>query len=108
MKQNQRQALMTDQVILSNIAQTRNNFRSLILSLNNDQINQVPEGFSNNIVWNYGHAICTFLLLTYGKTNQVVAMDVKHGLKNSKREASLWVIGEAMTLKNWLNLMFQV
>lgn len=63
---------MSQSTAIQNIIQTRKNFQALIAGLDGDQLNQVPDGFSNNIIWNYGHAICTMLLLTYGRIGQQI------------------------------------
>lgn len=35
-----------------------------------DQINHIPSGFNNNILWNCAHVIAVHQMLTYGLTNQ--------------------------------------
>jgi hypothetical protein len=55
------------------IRTTRNNFLKLIEGLTGEQLNSVPEGFNNNIAWNFGHIIVTQQLLC----------DVRAGLKNN-------------------------
>lgn len=46
--------------------QTRVNALKLIEGLNTKQLNFIPEGFSNNIIWNLGHMMATQQLLVYG------------------------------------------
>ncbi|MDN3670045.1 DinB family protein [Echinicola jeungdonensis] len=48
---------------INNIIQTRKNFINLISDLDIDQLNQIPEGYNNNIIWNFGHIIVTQQLL---------------------------------------------
>lgn len=55
------------------IRTTRNNFLKLIEGLTDEQLNKIPEGFNNNIAWNFGHIIVTQQLLC----------NVRIGLKNS-------------------------
>lgn len=50
---------------ISHITQTRENFTKLIDSLSTDQLNQIPDGFNNNLIWNYAHNIVTMQLLCY-------------------------------------------
>lgn len=45
--------------------QSRKNFVSLMNELSIDQLNQIPEGFNNSIIWNFGHTIITQQVLCY-------------------------------------------
>ena len=45
---------------------TRNNILGLIDELSVSQLNAIPEGFNNNIIWHIGHLLATQQLLTYG------------------------------------------
>jgi molecular chaperone GrpE (heat shock protein) len=44
---------------------TRTNFLNLLNEFSLEQINQIPEGFSNNLIWNFGHLVVTQQLLCY-------------------------------------------
>ncbi|WP_375561387.1 DinB family protein [Bernardetia sp. OM2101] len=44
---------------------TRTNFLNLLNEFSLAQINQVPQGFSNNLIWNFGHLVVTQQLLCY-------------------------------------------
>ena len=49
--------------------------RALYLSffdLSLDQLNKIPQGFSNNLIWNIGHSIVVQQLLIYRASNQPV------------------------------------
>ena len=45
--------------------QTRKNILKRIERLSVDQMNTIPKGFNNNLVWNLGHIITTQQLLVY-------------------------------------------
>jgi hypothetical protein len=47
------------------IDKTRTNFLNLVNSLTIEQLNKIPEGFNNNIAWNFGHAIVSQQTLCY-------------------------------------------
>jgi hypothetical protein len=47
------------------LRKTRSNLLEQIKDLNNEQFNQVPEGFNNNIIWNLGHVIATQQGMSY-------------------------------------------
>jgi len=48
------------------IRHSRKNLITLLEPYSLDQLNQVPSGFSNNLIWNFGHAIISQQLLCYG------------------------------------------
>ena len=54
---------------------TRNNFITLVNGLNIDQLNKIPEGFNNNIAWNFCHAVVTTQALTYRLAGLEVTID---------------------------------
>lgn len=45
---------------------TRKNTLGIYNNYNFDQLNAIPAGFNNNLLWNAGHVIATMELLTYG------------------------------------------
>jgi hypothetical protein len=44
---------------------TRTNFLNLLNEFSLEQINQIPQGFSNNLIWNFGHLVVTQQILCY-------------------------------------------
>lgn len=44
---------------------TRSNIQKIMDGYTIEQLNQIPEAFSNNLIWNYGHVIVTQQLLVY-------------------------------------------
>ncbi|MFT7613934.1 MAG: hypothetical protein ACI9J3_002914 [Parvicellaceae bacterium] len=44
---------------------TRDNFIKLVDALVPSELDKIPGGFSNNIIWNFGHAIASQQLLCY-------------------------------------------
>jgi len=50
--------------------QVRNNIAGLIKAYRLEQLNRVPDGFNNNLIWNAGHVIATAELLTFGLAGQ--------------------------------------
>jgi hypothetical protein len=61
--------------ILRSTQQTRANMLSLMKPLHLDQLNLIPEGFRNNLVWNFGHVIVTQQLLCYGLSGLKLLVD---------------------------------
>lgn len=53
------------QKVLEIIQQTRSNFLALVEGLNIEQLNKVPQGFNNNIIWNYAHIISAQQIICY-------------------------------------------
>lgn len=54
--------------IFQNTLKTREQFIQLMKGLTIEELNQIPEGFRNNIIWNFGHIVVTTLALCYQRT----------------------------------------
>lgn len=54
--------------IFTQIRHTRVQFTELINQLNINQLNKIPVGFRNNIIWNYGHIAVTTPILCYHRS----------------------------------------
>ncbi|WP_020528013.1 DinB family protein [Flexithrix dorotheae] len=65
---------------------SRNNILKIIESHSIDDLNKIPEGFNNNLVWNFGHIIVTQQLLTYGLAGLELNLDM--GIVNKFRKGS--------------------
>ncbi|MFD1771960.1 DinB family protein [Sphingobacterium suaedae] len=50
------------------IINTRRAFIELVDKLSIDELNQIPEGFNNNIIWNFGHIVVSTQTLCYVRT----------------------------------------
>jgi hypothetical protein len=47
------------------IKQTKANFLALVEGLSTEQLNKIPEGFKNNIIWNFAHTVSAWQILVY-------------------------------------------
>jgi hypothetical protein len=50
---------------LDMLAQGRENLVGLISQLSEKQVNLIPSGFKNNLIWNFGHIIVSHQILCY-------------------------------------------
>ncbi|WP_354357182.1 DinB family protein [Pedobacter sp. UYP30] len=50
------------------ITNAREAFIRAIDTLSNEQLNKIPEGYNNNIIWNFGHIVVTTQALCYVRT----------------------------------------
>ena len=50
---------------IGTIQATRKLFLKLMDGLSIDELNKVPDGFNNNIIWNFGHVIVSQQILCY-------------------------------------------
>ncbi|QIL38643.1 DinB family protein [Pedobacter sp. HDW13] len=50
------------------IINTRTAFIKLIDSLTIEQLNKIPDGYNNNIIWNFGHIVVSTQTLSYFRT----------------------------------------
>ena len=51
------------------------NVLNLIDGLNNEQMNEIPKGLSNNMIWNVAHLLVTQYLLIYGLSNNPINLN---------------------------------
>jgi hypothetical protein len=58
------------------------NFRLHLLTqiegLTTQQLNQIPQGFNNNVIWNLGHVVAAMQNICYVKAGLPVAIDDKY------------------------------
>lgn len=50
------------------IIDSRNAFIRLLDELTLDELNKIPDGFNNNIIWNFGHIVVSTQTLCYVRT----------------------------------------
>ncbi|KQM67319.1 hypothetical protein ASE74_07610 [Pedobacter sp. Leaf216] len=50
------------------IINSRKAFIQLIDGLTNEELNKIPDGFNNNIIWNFGHIVVSTQTLCYVRT----------------------------------------
>ncbi|WP_316792110.1 DinB family protein [Pedobacter frigoris] len=73
--------------LLAIIRQTRKNFTQLIEASSLEELNEVPAGFNNNMIWNFGHIIVSQQLLCYKlagiepKIDKALISDYQKGTK---------------------------
>ncbi|MDN3654786.1 DinB family protein [Ferruginibacter paludis] len=69
---------------IDTILASRNLFLKLMDGLTIEQLNQVPEGFNNNIIWNFGHVIVSQQILCYKLAGLPMKIDASYVAKYSK------------------------
>lgn len=66
------------QHVFKYIIRTRERFLELIEGLTIEQLNTTPEGFNNNIIWNFGHIVVAATGLSYVRTGIQPDMEVPY------------------------------
>jgi len=54
---------------------TRENFIALIDEFSTEELNKIPEGYNNNIIWNFAHIIVTHQLLCYKLSTLEISLE---------------------------------
>lgn len=83
---------MDFQFQLEALNSTRENVRKVLSKFSLEQINKIPDGFNNNLIWNYGHIIVTQQLLCYKLSNLAMSIDqdmIKRYAKGSQPSDTL-------------------
>ena len=66
------------------ITQTRKKFLELMEGLSLEQLNEIPTGFNNNIIWNLGHVIASLQVICYKLAELPYRIDSKYIPKYQK------------------------
>lgn len=77
---------------IETIRATRKNFLQITEGLSIDEVNKIPPGFNNNIIWNLGHIVVSQQILCYKLSNLPLKIDeslVKKYSKGTKPELFL-------------------
>jgi hypothetical protein len=61
--------------VFTQIAQTRKNMVNVLDSLNTEQLNLIPAGFNNNIIWNFAHILSSAQALCYKVSGKPLRFD---------------------------------
>ncbi|WP_069659034.1 DinB family protein [Arcticibacter eurypsychrophilus] len=56
----------------------RENFLKLISDLSIESLNEIPEGFNNNIIWNLGHIIASQQIICYELTDNIPLIESQY------------------------------
>lgn len=60
------------QQTIQNIRSTRHFLLSITEGLTNEQLNRIPDGFNNNIIWNMAHLVATTESICYRRNGQLM------------------------------------
>ncbi|WP_293305333.1 DinB family protein [Pedobacter sp. UBA5917] len=63
---------------ITQIKNTRAFILELVKDLSTEQLNKIPEGFNNNIIWNIAHLTAAQQNLCYVRSGLPVPVDAKH------------------------------
>ena len=79
-------------------------FERILKSHSLEELNKIPEGFNNNIIWNIAHSIATQQLLTYGLSGQTIPvnMDFINSYKKGTKPEGQIMQSEVDTIQKML------
>ena len=77
-----------NEYVFKYIRRNRELFLELVNGLSIDQLNKIPEGFNNNIAWNFGHIVVSTQLLCYVRPEVKPDIDISFRTKFQKGSKS--------------------
>lgn len=92
---------MENQFAILELAQ--NNLAKLLDSLTEEQINKVPEKYSNNLIWNFAHIISSLQMLCYWRSGLPVRLNEEfvHAYKVGTKPEKYITLQEYATIKEY-------
>jgi len=63
---------------IERLKKVRSYLINLTEGLSADQLNEIPAGFNNNILWNFGHLIATLQNINYVKSGNAITIEEKY------------------------------
>jgi len=89
---------------IDNIRKTRLILLELISDLSQEQLNKIPAGFNNNIIWNLGHLIAAQEGILYLRGGLALTLDQKFydSFKNGSRPDHEFSSDEIISIKKLL------
>lgn len=82
--------------LIEALRQTRHNLLKTVEAYTIDEMNVVPEGFNNNLLWNLGHVWVTQKMLHYGLSG--LPLNIEDELVNQFRKGSKAIVWKEETL----------
>lgn len=92
------------QAQLNILKATRNNYLKALDGISLEDLNKIPEGYNNNLIWNAAHAVVTQQLLCYAMSGIEVKLPkeiISVYRKGAKPEGSVSQV-EVDQIKEWL------
>jgi hypothetical protein len=89
---------------IENIKKTRAYLLNSINSLSVDELNEIPQGFNNNIIWNLGHMVAAQQGVCYLRRGAQLAVEEKYWLnyKPGSKPAEFIDAAEVQAIKDLL------
>ncbi|MCB9261148.1 MAG: DinB family protein [Flavobacteriales bacterium] len=88
------------------LRETRKNIVKVVEGLSIEQLNEIPTGYNNNMMWNLGHILCTQQALNYRLTNQPMNIEIGYIEKFKKgTQAAVYVQSD---FDYFLNHLFEL
>lgn len=83
---------------------SRQQLEKFLTNFTTEQLNKIPDGFNNNLIWNIGHSIVTQQLLTYGLSGLTphLSMDFIDAYKKGTKPEGTVSTEEIATIKKLL------
>ncbi|NGF55266.1 DinB family protein [Parapedobacter sp. SGR-10] len=76
------------------IIQARKAFIELVDGLSLEQLNHIPDGFNNNIIWNFGHIVVATQGLCYLRTGVRPDYTIKYGPAYTKGTKPTYTVSQ--------------